>query len=125
MANHVADHGKSMRQAMPIILKRLKECASQKTTITYGGLVEGTGIIPRNAGRPLTYIHEQVCLPYGRPWLCVLAVRKCKKEPCLPGPGIVGATGVSFEEPGGADLWREKAQDVYAYDWTDVELEGE
>lgn len=112
-----------MHSAMPLILKRLKECASKKTTITYTDLVEGTGIIPRNAGRPLTYIHEQVCLPYGRPWLCVLAVQK--EEPGLPGPGIAQATGVSFEGAGGVCLWYEKAQEVFAYDWTDVELEGE
>ena len=109
-----------MPRETPVILERLKQCAINRTTITYTDLVKGTGISRQDVGKQLSYIHEQVCLPYDRPWLCVLAVRK--GNPGLPGPGIARSTGVSFEGAGGADLWREKAQEVYAYDWTDVEL---
>lgn len=107
----------------PAILKVLKRCAANKTTITYTDLVKGTSIQRQNVGDQLSYIHKQVCLPYGRPWLCVLAVSKGKTG--RPSRGIARATGVAFEGAAGARLWREKVEEVYAYDWSEVELEVE
>ena len=122
MARDVSRPTGQMPRDTPAILNVLKQCAADKTTITYTDLVKGTSIQRQNVGEQLSYIHEQVCLPYGRPWLCVLAVSK--KTGC-PSPGIARATGVSFQGADGARLWCEKVREVYTYDWSDVDLEVE
>ena len=122
MTRDVSDQATSMPHETPAILEVLKRCAADKTPITYTDLVKGTNVSRQNVGEQLTYIHEQVCLPYNRPWLCVLAVRKGTGR---PGPGIARATGVSFQGTTGKRLLREKTQEVYNYVWTDVEIEDE
>ena len=110
---------RAMPHQTPEILDVLKQCAVNETTITYTDLVEGTSISRRDVGEQLTYIHEQVCLPHNRPWLCVLAV---SKETGLPSPGVSRATGVSFTGTVGKRLWEKERLAVYAYDWANVDL---
>lgn len=117
MANHQQS---GMPPHTPEILRRLKQYAADKATVTYGRLVRGSGVPPQSVGEQLSYIHEQICRPRNLPWLCVLAV---SAKSGLPSPGVARATGVSFSGPGGKNLWETKVQEVHDYDnWPEVDI---
>ena len=69
-------------------------------------------------GNPLAYIEEHVCRPKGRPWITSLAVRK---DTHIPGSGFKPEGFVVDDHH--LAWWYEETQRVYAYDWSDVEIE--
>ena len=101
------------------VLAILKQCAREKRTITYGEIADATGLIARGVPAPLRCIEEQVCRPYRRPWLSALVVNNKTKR---PGPAFA-PEGVSVDLDRD-QWWRELVEQVYAYDWSDVELES-
>lgn len=69
-------------------------------------------------GKPLGHIRDEVCHRYGRPRLDALVVaKKGKKE--LPSSGFFSDVKAADRE----SWWQDMVQQVYAYDWSDVELE--
>ena len=107
----------------PAIFKRLKQCASDLTTISYGDLVDGTGILPIAVGKHLEYIRDEVCRKHGWPWLSVLAVSTDTRR---PGEGWLPPEGIKIaDERDRERLWRGMVLQVYGYDWSGVEIESE
>ena len=101
----------------PEIFEVLKQCADDMTAISYGDLADRAGVHPRVVSRPLGYIRDEVCSRYKRPWLNAIAVNGKTRR---PSEGMTASTGVEFDEE---RWWRGMVLQVYAYDWTDVELE--
>ena len=101
------------------VLTLLKECARQRRTITYGEVAAKTGLATQGINVPLKYIEDEVCRPYGRPWISALVVNK---EHQRPSPGFAPeGKSVDLDDD---QWWQEETERVYAHDWTNVELEG-
>ena len=100
------------------VLETLKQCAKDMRTITYRELADATGLFPPGVNRPLGYIRDEVCRKHQRPWLPAIAVSKATMRP---------SAGFA---PEGMQLnlendhwWRGMVTQVYAYDWSDIEIE--
>ena len=95
----------------------LKQCAAQGVTLTYTEVEHRTGIHKQDFSQ-LTYILENVLLPQGLPRLDALVVRRDTR---IPGEGF----WVREAQPD-PDLrllrWMELRDEVFAYDWSDIEL---
>ena len=101
------------------IFEVLKQCAADGNTITYGNLAKRVGGVnprPEITFPALNYIRDKVCLPRELPWLWVLAVNRGGQ----PGNGAWKGTGT---KPRNDDHWSEILRSVYAYDWSDIEIE--
>lgn len=123
MANDAADQRPKMPKYTPEILAELKRCADAMTTITYGDLAERVGAHQRNTNRPLGYIRDEICRRHGRPWLSVLAVNAKSR---WPGNAWTQDDSIQvLKEEDGKRIWRGMVLQVYAYDWSGVEIEGE
>lgn len=99
------------------VLDELKLCASEERTITYGELADLVGSGSQNMGNPLGYIRDQVCLRHGRPRLDALVVQQ--RKPRVPSDGFF--TDVDADDP--VVWWLEMIQQVFAYDWSGVEID--
>ena len=104
-------------QFTPEILSILKECATRGELITYGEIERKTGLIARAVPAPLRFIEDEVCRPYGRPWLSALVVNKRTRRP-----------GRAFAPEGKSvtldndQWWRDLVQHVYDFDWSNAEI---
>ena len=110
-----------MPQYTPEVFEVLKQCATDGDTIAYGELatrVGGSG--PSSVFSALDYIRDDTCLPRDLPWLWVLAVSRGTSK---PGAGAWTNTGIT--KPKDELHWSAILRAVYAYEWTDVELEDE
>ncbi len=99
------------------ILTLLKECAAQRELITYGEIERKAGLIARAVPGPLRFIEDEVCRPYGRPWLSALVVNKRTRR-----PGQAFAPEGQSVTPDNYQWWRELVQCVYNFDWSEVEI---
>ena len=122
MTNDATEPQPKMPKHTPAIFEVLKQCADDMTAISYGDLAERVGVHPRNVNRPLGYIRDVVCRPHGRPWLSVLAVNAKSR---WPGNAWTNDDSVQIlKEEDGKRIWRGMVLQVYAYDWSGVEIEG-
>ena len=101
------------------VLRFLKECALDMRTVTYGEIAERCGGTAVGAGLPIGYIRDEICRKHGRPWLSVIAV---SANDMRPGENYQPAD-VQIPEGLRELWWRGMVAQVYAYDWSDVELE--
>ena len=123
MANDAGDQRRKMPKYTPEVLAELKRCAYEMTTITYGDLAEQVGAHQRNMNRPLGYIRDEICRRHGLPWLSVLAVNARSR---WPGNAWTQDDGVKIrKEEDGKRIWRGMVLQVYAYDWSGVEIESD
>lgn len=102
------------------IFEVLKQCAADGNTITYGNLAKRVGGVnlPPNITFPaLDDIRDKVCLPRELPWLWMLAVNQRSGR---PGSGAWRGTGIKLRDE---EHWSEILRSVYAYDWSDIEIE--
>lgn len=117
MAKDTTAQPKKMPKHTPAVFDVLKQCAADMTTISYGDLAEQVGTHHRVVLRPLGYIRDELCRPHGRPWLNMIAVNGKTKR---PSEGATASTGVEID---GERWWRGMVLQVYAYDWSEVDLE--
>ena len=102
------------------ILDILKRCASEGHCITYRQLGKMVGLRPRFLGPHLGYIQEEICGAQGRPLLPALVVRV---DTLLPGDGF-WPKGRNPGSDADIEWWQDMVQQVYADNWSDVELES-
>jgi hypothetical protein len=105
------------------VFEYLKRAAREMRTVTYGEIAADTGLAAPGTGFPLGYVRDEVCRARGLPWLTAIAVNAGTK---LPG-------GSFFPDGAGlsADLesddlriwWRAMVLQVFATDWSAVELQ--
>ena len=100
------------------VLGILKQCAKDMRTVTYGEIAEATGLANSGVGMPLGYIRDQICRDHGRPWLQAIAVNKTTMRPS----GAFAPEGLELDLDND-HWWRGMVSQVYAYDWSNVELE--
>ena len=97
----------------------LKQCAKDMQTVTYGEIAEKCGGTAVGSGYPIGSIRDEICRKRDRPWLSVIAVSSETKRPggnWLPEGVLIPA---ELQEL----WWRGMVSQVYAYDWSNVELE--
>ena len=100
------------------VLATLKQCAKDMRTITYQELADATGLFPPGVNRPLGYIRDEVCRKHQRPWLNAIAVSKQTMRPS----GGFAPEGIQLDPEN--DHWsRGMVTQVYAYDWSEIEIE--
>ena len=97
------------------VLIILKQCASDMRTVTYQELADATDLFAPGVSLQLGYIRDHVCRVQGLPWLNALAVNK---ETRRPGDKFL-PDGTSV---GDDHWWRGMVLQVYAYDWSGVEI---
>lgn len=105
------------------VLQYLKKAAREMRIVTYGEIASDAGLAASGTGSPLGYIRDEVCRTRGLPWLTAIAVNAGTK---LPG-GSFFPDGAGLE----ADLesddfriwWRAMVLQVFATDWSAVELQ--
>ena len=100
------------------VLELLKQCARDMRTITYGEVAERCGGTPVGAGYPIGYIRDEICRKHGRPWLSVLAVNGTSMRP----GGNYLPEDMTIPEELDELWWRGMVSQVYAYNWSDVEI---
>ena len=122
MTKDATDPRPKMPKHTPAVFEVLKQCARNMTTISYGVLGERIGVHHRPLRRPLGYIRDEVCRRYDRPWLQMIVVNGGTKR---PSEGAIGSTGVEFNKEEQDRWWRGMVLQVYAYDWSSVELDDE
>lgn len=88
-------------------------------TITYGEIAERCGGTAVGAGYPIGYVRDEICRKHGRPWLSVIAVSGSDRRP----GGNYLPVDVEIPEELNELWWRGMVAQVYAYDWSDVEIE--
>ena len=98
------------------VLDILKQRAKDMRTIAYSEIAEETGLASPGVGTPLGYIRDHVCRAQGLPWLNALAVNK---ETRRPGDKFL-PDGTTVEDD---HWWRGMVTQVYAYDWSEIEIE--
>lgn len=101
------------------VLAVLKQCARDMRTITYGEIAQRCGGTAMGVGYPIGYVRDEICRKYGRPWLSVIAVRADDMRPSgnyLPEDVVIPEELIEL-------WWRGMVAQVYAYDWSDVEIE--
>lgn len=101
------------------VFEYLKLCASQMRTVTYGELADAVDLAKPGTGRPLGFIRDEVCRHRRLPWLNAIAVSERTHRPStgfLPGEVALGGDDER--------MWRGMVLQVFAYDWSDVELDS-
>lgn len=120
MASQAAHSGQEMPIFTREIFEVLKQCATDGNTIAYGILanhVVGANARAESTFRALDYIRDNICLPRELPWLWMLAVNQRSGK---PGSGAWRGTGTKLRDE---DHWNEILRSVYAYDWSNIEIE--
>ena len=120
MASQATRSGQGLPPYTLEVFEVLKECAKEGTTIPYGILaknVGGVGARAESTYPALDHVRDKVCLPRELPWLWMLAVNQ---EAGKPGRGAWKNTG---DKPGDDERWNAILRSVYAYDWSDIEIE--
>ena len=102
------------------VLKLLKQCARDMRTVTYGDIAEQCGGTAVGAGYPIGYIRDEICRKNGLPWLSVIAVSGSDMRP----GGNYLPEDVHIPEELQEHWWRGMVSQVYAHDWSGVEIEG-
>ena len=100
------------------VLAILKKRAHDMRTVTYGEIGKETGLFPPGVGRQVGYIRDNVCRARGLPWLNVIVVNQDSRR---PGDNFLPEDWPSDELQ--EHWWRGMVSQVYAYDWSNVELE--
>ena len=106
------------------IFGELKAAATQSRLRTYDELAdEAGGINPRSIGAHLTVIHARLRDRSARlPWLVALAVdAETRLPPCngvFRGEGLI----LKVSDPSHKAWWESVVTDVFAADWSQVEL---
>ena len=116
-----------MQQNMPAntprVLEFLKLCARDMRTVTYGEVAAHVGLTFTPAIIPcLNHIRDQICRPRGLPWLPAIAVAVANRR---PSEGWLPSDDARIPDGEFPELWwRGMVLQVFAADWTGVNLEN-
>ena len=110
----------AMPATTPEVFTYLKRCAREKRTATYTEIAKAVGLKPNELDEQLNYISTQVCSKNGLPCLAALVVRA---NTGIPGPGWTPGQTANGQT-GFALLWCSTVHQVFATDWSKVEIEN-
>ena len=103
------------------VFDHLVKCAREMRTATYGEIGDAVGIIALNVGNPhLNCIRDDICIPLGLPWISALGVSTATR---MPSEGWL-PDGVAISNDHLPMFWRGVVLQVYAVDWSQVEVES-
>ena len=106
----------TMHPKTPDVFNYLRDCAYKMCTVTYSEVGTQVGLAARGTAKPLYQIRD-LCLECGLPPLTALVV---SKRNGLPGIGLKpDQTQVTPAE------WREMTSQVFAFDWSSVNLRND
>lgn len=113
------------RNDMPVktsaVFTYVKKCALEQRTVTYGEVGGAVGLMPFAMDAQLDYIRDVLCSPRKLPCLSAIVVRKDTR---IPGEGFM-LDGMTIHSKGFRPWWCGVVQEVFATDWSAVNLEND
>ena len=106
------------------VLRALKDAAEDMRTITHAELTSVAELALPDIGPQLRYIRDRHCIDHGRPWPTMVALDRGQRIQWPTFPSVSAR-----RSPARADRsvdeqrWRGIVMQVYAFDWSDVDLD--